>query len=155
MLRLSMFSLVPLTCQDGPVLEKIHASCFPDPWDKTTFDRFLTESMTCGWMAISLNQNPVGFILARVLEREAEILTFAIEPPFQKSGIGRRLLKKSVGFLASTGCKKIFLEVAIDNAAAIALYASEGFVEVATRPNYYQRTGHLPVCASVMVWVKK
>jgi ribosomal-protein-alanine N-acetyltransferase len=149
-----MFPLVPLSPQDGTILEKIHASCFPDGWDKGTFDRLLTENLTCGWMAQSLEGQPVGFILARALESEAEILTFAVRPSFQKLGIGRRLLKKLMTFLMSAGCKKVFLEVAVDNKAAIALYSSENFVKIGTRPNYYQRADGSFVTASLMAWTK-
>lgn len=155
MFPLGMFSLVPLTPQDSAILEKIHASCFPDPWSSATFDRLLTENPTCGWMAISPSEQPVGFILARVLGSEAEILTFAVEPPSRKSGLGRRLLQELMKFLACAKCEKIFLEVAVDNEAATTLYASEGFARVGTRPNYYQRAGHSPVSASLMAWTKK
>lgn len=149
-----MFPLVPLATQDGAILEGIHASCFPDGWDKDTFDRLLTENSACGWMAKSLDGQPVGFILARVLQDEAEILTFAVEPSFQKLGIGRCLLRELMVFLTSVGCEKIFLEVAVDNQAAIALYSSENFVSVGTRANYYQRADQSFVCALIMAWTK-
>lgn len=148
-----MLSLVPLTTQDGGALEQIHAVCFPDAWDKATFDHLLAESSTCGWMATS-DGRPVGFILARVLDGEAEILTFAVQPSSQNSGIGRYLLRELMVFLVSVGCGKIFLEVAVDNEAAIALYTSAGFVAVGRRPNYYQREDRTFVSASIMAWTK-
>lgn len=149
-----MFSLIPLTVQDGGVLEQIHTACFPDAWTKATFDHLLSENLTCGWMATSLDGDPVGFILARVLGDEAEVLTFAVQPSFQKLGIGRCLLMKLVGFLTSARCRKIFLEVAVDNKVAIALYASAGFIIIGTRLNYYQRMDQTFVSASIMVWTK-
>lgn len=149
-----MVSLVPLTMEDGGILEQIHASCFPDAWTRATFDHLLTENLTCGWVATSLDGDPVGFILARVLGDEAEILTFAVHPSSQKLGIGRCLLRELMGFLKSVGCDKIFLEVAVDNQAAMALYASESFIIVGTRANYYQRRDHTPVAASIMAWTK-
>jgi ribosomal-protein-alanine N-acetyltransferase len=39
--------------------------------------------------------------------------------------------------LGRAGVKKIFLEVAADNAAAIALYERAGFARIAVRPKYY------------------
>ena len=145
-----MVSLVPLTTRDGAILEHIHATCFPDCWDEATFDVLLKENSACGWMAVSFEEEPVGFILTRVLEREAEILTFAVIPTFQKMGIGRDLLKELLLFLTSVGCEKIFLEVAVDNEAAIALYASFGFTTVGTRLNYYKRADQSLVSALVM-----
>jgi ribosomal-protein-alanine N-acetyltransferase len=40
---------------------------------------------------------------------------------------------------ARHGAEAVFLEVAEDNAAAIALYANNKFVEVGRRPGYYSR----------------
>jgi [ribosomal protein S18]-alanine N-acetyltransferase len=145
-----MVSLVPLTTREGGVLECIHAACFPDSWDEATFDVLLKENTTCGWMAVSFEEEPVGFILARVLGQEAEILTFAVIPPFQRAGVGRYLLNELLLFLTSVGCEKIFLEVAVDNEAAIALYASRGFTTVGTRLNYYKRADQSLVSALVM-----
>jgi ribosomal-protein-alanine N-acetyltransferase len=149
-----MVSLVPLTTRDGVILERIHATCFPDAWNQATFDHLLKESSTCGWMATSLTEGPIGFILTRVLDQEAEILTFSIAPPFQKRGIGRCLLNELLIFLASVNCEKIFLEVAVDNKTAIALYTSLGFAAVGTRLNYYKRADQSFVSATVMSYVQ-
>ena len=149
-----MVSIVPLTTRDGKNLELIHARCFPDAWDQETFNLLLKEKSTCGWMATLPTGNPIGFILTRVLGQEAEILTFAVIPSFQKSGVGRRLLRELLKFLASVNCSTTFLEVAIDNEAAIALYTSIGFRKVGTRLNYYKRADQSFVSAIVMSYVQ-
>lgn len=149
-----MVSLIPISTEDGVALEQIHATCFPDAWDLETFDQLLMEEMTCGWLATSNEGYPVGFILARVLGDEAEILTFAVRPQYQRGGIGRLLLSELMDFLISVDCVKIFLEVAVDNPGAIALYKSMDYIIVGKRPNYYKRDNQTFVCASVMVWTK-
>jgi len=83
-----MVSLVPLTTKDGAIVEKIHRACFPDGWSQETFEQLLREKVTCGWMATSFENLPIGFILARVVGNEAEILTFAVHPSTQRTGIG-------------------------------------------------------------------
>jgi ribosomal-protein-alanine N-acetyltransferase len=40
---------------------------------------------------------------------------------------------------AARGATRLFLEVADDNAAALALYARAGFSEAGRRPGYYAR----------------
>jgi ribosomal-protein-alanine N-acetyltransferase len=145
-----MLSLVPLTIEDGEILEKIHAACFPDGWSQKTFDHLLKENITCGWLANNLSGTPVGFILARILEDEAEILTFAVHPSSQRQGIGRHLLTELMNFLKSVHCTKTFLEVAIDNVTAINLYNSVGFKIVGSRPHYYQRNNGTFISASIM-----
>ena len=150
-----MLSLVPLTVKDGLILEHLHATCFPDAWDQATFDHLLRETSTCGWMAISLERVPVGFILARVLGSEAEILTFSVDPLHQREGIGRCLLRELLNFLISVNCEKVFLEVAVDNEAAIALYTSMGFTIIGSRLNYYKRADQTFVSAIVMAYVQE
>ena len=149
-----MVSLVPLTTSDGMILESIHTTCFPDAWSQATFELLLKENSTCGWRATSLAGEPMGFILTRVLDQEAEILTFAVVPSFQKMGVGRCLLNELLIFLASINCGKIFLEVAVDNEPAIALYTSVGFTAVGTRLNYYKRADQSFVSAIVMSYVQ-
>jgi ribosomal-protein-alanine N-acetyltransferase len=147
-----MVSLVPLTTEDGATLEKIHKACFPDGWDHETFDQLLRERFNCGWMAISIEHLPIGFILARMMAGEAEILTFAVLPSMQRAGVGRYLLKELMIFLKSINCPKIFLEVAIDNEPAIALYHSMDFYTIGTRPNYYKRDSSTFISAFIMAY---
>ncbi|MDP9097265.1 MAG: GNAT family N-acetyltransferase [Pseudomonadota bacterium] len=78
-----------------------------------------------------------GFILARSVADEAEILTLAVDPAAQRGGIGRALLTHAVDAAASRGAGAMFLEVAETNEAARALYAACGFREVGRRQRYY------------------
>ena len=41
--------------------------------------------------------------------------------------------------LKNEGVKSLFIEVAVSNQAALALYASSGFEKAGTRKNYYER----------------
>lgn len=88
-----------------------------------------------------------GFILLRRVLDEAEILTIAVAPSAQGHGAGKALLAFA---LRDCGAAEMFLEVAQDNAAAIALYKSAGFAEVGRRKGYYVRDGGAPVDAIVM-----
>ena len=51
--------------------------------------------------------------------------------------------------LANQGISELFLEVAVDNPHAIALYERHGFERVGKRPNYYVR-GDVKTDALVM-----
>lgn len=145
-----MVSLIPLTLEDAGTLEKIHKACFPDGWNQETFHTLFMERNVCGWLAITHSNEPVGFILARVVGHEAEILTFAVHPNSQRMGTGRYLLKELTNFLTSVKCSKVFLEVAIDNASAIALYKSMNFQIVGNRPDYYKRKDNTLIHAYIM-----
>ena len=65
--------------------------------------------------------------LGRTPPYEYEIHTIGVDPAYQGRGIGRGLLTRLLEF-ADGGA--VFLEVRTDNAAAIALYESAGFVNV-------------------------
>ena len=56
---------------------------------------------------------------------EYEVHTIGVEPAYQGRGIGRRLLDDLLAFADGS---VVYLEVRTDNAAAIALYESVGFV---------------------------
>ncbi len=78
-----------------------------------------------------------GFVLARVAADEAEILTIAVLPEARRTGQGGRLLDAAVEATRQAGAAALFLEVASDNTAAIALYASRRFCPVGRRAHYY------------------
>lgn len=83
---------------------------------------------------------PAGFVLWRVAADESEILLLAVTPDHRRRGIARALLRRAMAGAHRDGSQVMWLEVAVDNPAPIALYLSEGFESMARRPAYYQRT---------------
>ncbi len=71
---------------------------------------------------------------------EAEVHTIGVDPAHQGRGVGRALLRALLD-VADAARATVFLEVRTDNAAAHALYASEGFAVVGLRRRYYQPSG--------------
>jgi len=69
----------------------------------------------------------------------SEILTIATAKAARRQGWGRKLLEATVMELKEKGASELFLEVAEDNPAAIALYKSTGFSPIGRRPGYYRR----------------
>jgi ribosomal-protein-alanine N-acetyltransferase len=125
----------------GPAAEPLallHAVCFPeDPWDAAALERILALSgclAYCAWQA----DTPVGFVLARDLGEEFEILSLGVVPEWRRGGIGRALLH-AVFAEAERRDASIVLEVAADNTAARRLYAGLGLLPVGRRPRYYKR----------------
>ena len=52
-----------------------------------------------------------------------------------------RLLAAALARAEALGCETMFLEVAADNAAALGLYRTAGFVQAGLRRGYYHRPG--------------
>lgn len=81
----------------------------------------------------------LGFVLARTVAEEAEVLTLAVAPAAQRRGIGRSLLEKAAVEATAAGAQRLLLEVSVDNIAAIELYGRAGFVGLGVRRGYYGR----------------
>jgi ribosomal-protein-alanine N-acetyltransferase len=86
----------------------------------------------------------------RAIAGEAEVLTLAVEPAHRRRGAARALLRGALAQATAAGAEQAFLEVAADNAAALALYREEGFEEAGRRAGYYQRPGARAVDALVL-----
>lgn len=118
-----------------------------ESWNAASIVATLSQPGVSGLIATTAEPGtdplPVGFVLARTAADESEILTLAVDPAAQRQGWGRRLMDASFAHARTEGAEKMFLEVAADNEAAIALYQSLGFEEVATRKDYYRRKSTL------------
>jgi ribosomal-protein-alanine N-acetyltransferase len=88
--------------------------------------------------------------LSRRAADYAEILTIAVDSAHQGRGVGRALLSENLRQAANAGAKAMFLEVAEDNASALALYERFGFVHVGKRSGYYRRADGSRATAIVM-----
>lgn len=121
-------------------LAALYAAAFPKSraWSAAEFQDMLAQPTTF----LVTTQN-TGFALGRIIVDEAELITLAITPNAQRRGFGRRLLADFENTAHARGAHKLFLEVAEDNSAALALYHGQGWHESARRHGYYKRTqGH-------------
>lgn len=136
---------------DAPSLAAIHATGFERGWDTHEFERLLTDRLIIGHLARPGGKGTAtGFALSRLVVDEAEILTVAVAPSARRAGLATLLLQHHLGRLVAAGAKKVFLEVAEDNVAAIRLYQRHGFGEIGRRKAYYARANKPPATAIVM-----
>jgi tRNA threonylcarbamoyladenosine biosynthesis protein TsaB len=126
----------------GPVaaklLAELHGESFETRWNEADFSGMLAVPGTSAILVSSQN-NPMGFVLFRRAADEAEILTICTRPSFRQKGHGKLLMQHLENALKKDDVKSLFIEVAISNRAALALYASSGFEKAGTRKNYYVR----------------
>ncbi len=88
-----------------------------------------------------------AMLLARVAADEAEILTLGVRPELRRQGRARRLLAAAEAKAWALGARTLFLEVAVGNSAARALYTASGFTLVGRRRCYYVDGGDALVLA--------
>ncbi len=135
------WNITPVPIGAEVPLAAMHRACFPDgPWDAATLGRILTLAGGFGYLGWQ-EDAPVGFILARDLAGEVEVLSVGVLPQWRRRGIGRALIDAVVAKAERDGIGSIVLEVATENTAARALYTAFGFVQVGRRPGYYRQTG--------------
>ncbi len=124
----------------GALLAALHEPAFDDPWDAAAMTSLLASP---GVAALTAHEDatPIGFVMLRAIAGEAEILTLAVLPGARRRGVGAALMRQAVETAKAAGARRLFLEAAEDNAAALALYASLGFQAVGRRAGYYRRPG--------------
>ncbi len=97
----------------------------------------LLEAPGCFALAARAGARARGLVLGRAVARECEILWLAVAPAHRRRGLGRRLLQGALDQAARRGAETVYLEVAVANAAARALYEAAGFQCCGRRPGYY------------------
>ncbi|MDY8107851.1 GNAT family N-acetyltransferase [Fulvimarina sp. 2208YS6-2-32] len=130
----------PLVDAELDASAELHAEAFSQAWSGDELGSLLAQSTTFGFAARRVGapgQPPLGFVLARLVEGEAEILTIAVSTEARGRGVGRLLMDTVLAHLYAERADVIHLEVDEVNTAARALYRRLGFEEVGRRPAYY------------------
>jgi len=114
-------------------LAALHARCFvaPQPWTEAEIAGLLWSS------GCVLQTTARGFLLGRIAGGEAELLTLAVDPAARRTGQGGELVRLFLATCIVEGAEVAFLEVASDNAGALALYRKTGWTQAGKRRDYY------------------
>ena len=132
-----MSIVVVARAADAETLAALHGQSIALSWDAAAFRKLLAGAETFALAAPAHRWD--AFILARATAGEAEILMLATVPGARRLGLARALVAAAAAEATRRGADEIFLEVAADNIAALALYAVLGFVTAGLRPRYYVR----------------
>ncbi len=130
----------PITTADVEHVAELHAQAFADFWSAREISALICGPGAFGLLAREAG-GIAGFILCRTIADEAEILTLATAPVRRRCGVASGLTQAASSHVAGRGALRLFLEVAEDNLAAIALYRRLGFARVGVRLGYYSRPG--------------
>jgi len=104
-------------------------------WTTRDYARVVQGDMT-GWAAEEKSE-VAGFIVARRVASDLEILNFAVQPNSRNRGVGAALLREALEWAATFHGEKAFLEVRASNLAALRFYEHHGFEMTGRRARYY------------------
>jgi ribosomal-protein-alanine N-acetyltransferase len=88
-------------------------------------------------VARAADGEPAGFYLERRVLDEAELLLLAVDPQYQRRGLGTQLLESFIGNHDESDVARLHLEVR-DGNSAVGMYESFGFRPVGRRKDYYR-----------------
>lgn len=118
-------------------IAKIEERCFTDPWSCSAL-RSAFESPLTHCFLIEDEGQVCGYACLFVLFEEAEVQNIAVDIPYRKQGIGKKLLSFLHERAKELGAEKCFLEVRVSNAPAISLYENAGYIAYGERKKYYE-----------------
>jgi ribosomal-protein-alanine N-acetyltransferase len=140
----------PAQPQDADVVATLHARSFYRGWPRQDIEAYLIDPDTPTLVACDARRKVVGFAMLRILGDDVELMTIAVDKRFQGKGVGEALLRACFEDLMMTPARRMVLEVAADNPAAIRLYQKLGFHKLSERKGYYARPDGQPATALVM-----
>ena len=134
-----------LAVGDAPAVAALEAEVFAggNPWSEAAYRAEIGAPHTF-YIGAFDGDELAGYAGLAMLgprdDPEFEIHTIGVDASRRGEGIGRALMEHMLHTvdLLDGPC---FLEVRVDNAAAIALYESCGFFTAGVRKNYYQASG--------------
>jgi ribosomal-protein-alanine N-acetyltransferase len=129
-------ALSEASAHDSSAIAALHGASFRRGWSEQEVEGLLIDRQVITHRA-QTGARLAGFIMSRLVEGEAEILSVAVAGRQRGRGLARQLLHLHLRRLAGLGARTVFLEVDEHNDPALRLYHRAGFEEIARRANYY------------------
>lgn len=129
--------------RDADVIIDLEGRAFgPASWGANAVGDGLTAPHVHALLAcFSAGSQAAGFAFWRAVGEEAEILSIGVAPTSRRRGAARALLAAIIDRARAEGVRRLFLEVDVGNAAAVALYESFAFERIGKRKRYYRNGG--------------
>ena len=132
-------NLIRATPGECGAMAAAHLEAFANKaWREDEFEDLLDGEGIYGFLAVD-QIAALGVVLCRVAAGEVEVLTLGVSRAARRRGVGRALMDLALPVARHMDASEAFLEVAVDNGAAIALYDGLGFRKAGVRKAYYDR----------------
>lgn len=110
-----------------------------DAWSPALVDEAVSGALPTTTVVVARDgEEVVGYAVVAEVDAIAELQRIGVSTPRRRQGHARALMSEVIRRAEAAEADRILLEVRAGNAAALALYAAFGFVEVDRRPRYYR-----------------
>jgi ribosomal-protein-alanine N-acetyltransferase len=128
-----------MTEADLHAIADIEATSFTRPLTRDDLVALHAKPAFRGFVLAPDGGMPASYALFLKAGGMVDLVSTGTAAGARRRGFASRLLGESLRRLAADKVTEVTLEVAVDNVAALALYAGLGFGEVGRRSNYYRR----------------
>jgi ribosomal-protein-alanine N-acetyltransferase len=132
--------LVPMRRRHLRSVLRIEAQVYPRPWSLSLFMSELALRSTRAYYVARVAGSVVGYAGLMLTGDDAHVTTIAVDPAWQRSKIGTRLLIVMTREAVARKAHNLTLEVRVSNVPAQELYRQFGFRPAGIRKNYYVET---------------
>jgi [ribosomal protein S18]-alanine N-acetyltransferase len=139
----NFLALTPLTADLLSQAVALDQRCLGGLWTLEGYQREIDSPNSDLWILQTQGAEgeSIGLGCLWVILEEAHITVLAIDPRYQRQGLGQALLWALLASAHQRGLEWATLEVRTSNQAAVSLYQKFGFQEVGKRRSYYQDNG--------------
>ena len=125
--------------KDVEALLAVQKACYngETPWNAAALHHELKRNTNALYIVIRRFSEPVGFIGAWLVEKEAHITNVAVIPSFQKKGVASWMIRELERISVHEGMDILSLEVRMSNVKAQRLYRELGFKDGKIKKFYY------------------
>ena len=122
--------------EDLDKVYEIERCLFPNPWPRYFFEKDLQSSNTIAFV-VENNGAIIGYSIGSCAEIQLHITNIAVIFGYQRQGIGQILLREMESVAIERGCTFAYLEVRMNNTAAIGMYKNAGYGFSHVSKRYY------------------
>ena len=131
-------TLRAMTQADLDVIWNIERRVHAYPWTLGNFHDALVSKNIC--LVYEDGGQMMGYAVMMLAVDEVQLLNISIDAPYQRQGLGMRLLRELQTQMRGLKMQRMLLEVRSTNIAARGLYEAAGFVKIGLRRGYYAGT---------------
>jgi [ribosomal protein S18]-alanine N-acetyltransferase len=129
--------LVQMTESHIPGVLAIERRVFDTPWTREMFLQEIRGVFGSHTTVALAEDRVIGYQIAWLIEDEVHLVNIAVDPDYQKHGVGTLLLNHLIEHARGQSKSFITLEVRASNAAAQAFYRRFLFRTIGVRRGYY------------------